>query len=266
MAGIVWVLVGAGGAPADEDALALRLEQVTRPLLGARYLRSPLGEGAPPDGDPRLRRDGFDCTTFVETAIALASVSTASGDGALADALDRLRYDGAVSYQNRRHLPESQWLPGLSRLGVLEEATAAMAGGSTASARLVLSPEVWRRRRVARDLLLAEDRVPAGVFLVPYVPLAQLPELYRRLPPGTLLSVVRRPTPSAPTLITHQALLLARADGTRFVRHASAALGRVADQTPEQFHRLLAQPKRWPILGVNLQRVRALTHRRRRRA
>ena len=80
----------------------------TAPLLGVRYLLSPLGEGAGLDPDPRFRLDAFDCVTFVETALALGSA------GSLEEArraLDDVRYRSRVDVADRLHEVLSQWIP-----------------------------------------------------------------------------------------------------------------------------------------------------------
>ena len=69
--------------------------------LGAKYLSNPLGEGLPPDSDPIFRTDAFDCTTFVETAMAHGDVNV----------LTKIRYkDGQIDFLNRNHFIESDWL------------------------------------------------------------------------------------------------------------------------------------------------------------
>lgn len=69
--------------------------------LGATYLDNPLGEELPPDTDPLIRTDAFDCTTFVETALADGDV----------EKLTKIRYkDGKVGFLNRNHFIETDWL------------------------------------------------------------------------------------------------------------------------------------------------------------
>ena len=59
-------------ATAKADSTLLdRLIYLSDPFVGAPYVVSPLGEGAGEDTDPRIRFDAFDCTTFVETTMAL---------------------------------------------------------------------------------------------------------------------------------------------------------------------------------------------------
>jgi hypothetical protein len=71
-------------------------------FLGAPYQNSPLGEGGmAPDTDPLIRFDAFDCTTFVETVIAKGNLNK----------LNKIRYkDGKISFLNRNHFIESDWL------------------------------------------------------------------------------------------------------------------------------------------------------------
>lgn len=96
-------------------------------LRGAAYARSPLGEGAPPDGDPRFRLDSFDCTTLVETLIALGNATSVAEARLL---LDDVRYDGPPLLAHRNHLVEAQWLPVNSRKGWVENVTGALNGAA----------------------------------------------------------------------------------------------------------------------------------------
>ena len=59
--------------------------------MGAPYVISLLGEGMGVDPDPRMRFDAFDCTTFVETVLALSfAVDLPSAELRL----DHIRYQG----------------------------------------------------------------------------------------------------------------------------------------------------------------------------
>ena len=51
--------------------------------LGAKYVADPLGEGRGYDADPLIRKDAFDCVTFVETADLVENVSSKYGDVAV---------------------------------------------------------------------------------------------------------------------------------------------------------------------------------------
>ncbi len=234
-----------------------RLEPLTRAFVGAPYVLSPLGEGTPgsPDPDPRIRLDAFDCTTFVETAIALARTSSLA---AMADVLDRLRYRGLPAYETRRHLTESAWIPDLVAAGELEDVTARIGGEHTISSTFTLTASRWKRRSIARALELPEAALPTGAHPLPWIPIAALSTL--DLPPGTIINVVREDVPWSPTRITHQGLVLRDPrTGKLMVRHASPVAKRVVDEPIENMIRRYLHPKverKWKPVGVNLLRVR----------
>ena len=69
--------------------------------LGAKYVADPLGEGRGYDADPLIRKDAFDCVTFVETSLANGKLKN----------LNKIRYkDGDVNFLSRNHFIESDWL------------------------------------------------------------------------------------------------------------------------------------------------------------
>lgn len=98
--------------------------------LGAKYVSDPLGEGAPPDADPLIRTDAFDCTTFVETALADGDV----------DKLTKIRYaDGAPDFLKRNHFIETDWLPNNAEL--VENVSAKY--GAAQTRHVVIDKKSW---------------------------------------------------------------------------------------------------------------------------
>lgn len=76
-------------------------------FLGAKYITDPLGEGFAPDNDPLIRYDAFDCTTFVETALADGDVHK----------LTKIRYKNAIpNILNRNHFIETDWIENNSNI------------------------------------------------------------------------------------------------------------------------------------------------------
>lgn len=236
--------------------LPSRLERVTRGLLGAPYLLSPLGEGrgSKPDPDPRFRLDAFDCTTFVETAIAL------SRNERLADAaelLDRLRYSELPAlFTKRRHLIEAQWVPGLIGGGFVRDITREVGGDRVRTMAIELDTLSWKKRRVGRSIALEPSDVPHGRFELPYIPIEVMVREKIAIPPGTIIDIVREHVPWSPTMTAHQGLVLAPPKGgPLFVRHASPVAKRVID---EPLARMMARylhprtPKKWRVAGVHL--------------
>jgi len=226
-------------------------------LVGARYLLSPLGEGAGPDPDPRFRLDAFDCVTLVETAIALGNASSVEEARRL---LDDVRYHGPPDFDRRNHYVEAQWLPSNLRRGWIEEATARIAGPTAVPARKTLTSSTWRAAERAGRVIrgLAPERRPMGQVEIPMVPLDRLAAVAPRIPAGTLLLVVREDRPWRPYRVTHVGLLVAGARGERLVRHASDAPGamRVRDEPLDRFLARLARQGRWPVSGVSLYALR----------
>jgi len=227
----------AAGAPAGAEAppallAALRevpaggarAEAATRPLLGAPYLSSPLGEGFGRDPDPRFRLDAFDCMTFVETALALASAGTVEE---AERALDDIRYSGAPAYERRNHEVLSQWIPANLAKGWIEEVTAAAAGPLARREEKVYTPASWEAvRRAGRAIPgLPRERLPVGAYAVEVVPLADVAAALPALPRTAVVFVVRADAPDRATRITHAALLVTAPDGSRRVRHATSSRG-----------------------------------------
>jgi hypothetical protein len=74
-------------------------------FLGSRYLGDPLGEGLSGqyDQDDLYRFDGFDCTTFVETIMALAGASDFEH---FERRMNAIRYEaGRIEFTARNHFP-----------------------------------------------------------------------------------------------------------------------------------------------------------------
>ncbi len=235
------------------------VERVSRGMLAAPYLLSPLGEGAMPDPDPRFRLDAFDCTTFVETAIALSQCDSLSE---VEPVLDRVRYIAGAEarFDTRNHLMTAQWVPHLIDIGVVEDVTAEIAGAKTRWIELELTHERWKKRRIAKTLILPLDAVPEGSFRLPYIMMADVLAMMGRVPPGTIINIVRPEVPSSPEVITHQGLVVVLpGSNERVVRHASPVSKRVIDETLEHMMNRYAKPKvprKWPIIGANFLRIK----------
>ncbi|MCB9557932.1 MAG: DUF1460 domain-containing protein [Deltaproteobacteria bacterium] len=241
----------------DHQDIADRLFAVSSALLRARFVRSPLGEGQGQDADPRFRLDAFDCTTFVETVTAL---SLSSEVATIRRVLDKIRYKrGKPVFTARRHLALSQWIPGLNRAGILQDITAAIGGDQARWITVKLTANRWRNRRVARTLKLDLSDIPIGTHRLPYLPLAFFLNHEAQVPSGTILSVVHADSSHSPDPISHQGLLFRKpSDGRLYMRHASQIYKRVIDEALEWVVRRYRKPRKWRVLGFNLQRVRAV--------
>jgi hypothetical protein len=232
-----------------------RISSTTERLLGARYVLNPLGEGdaGGPDNDPRLRYDAFDCTTFVETALALALVDQSEQ---VAPLLDAIRYRDAVpSLANRRHFPAAEWIPDLVELGFLDDITRDIAGDAVVAEVTILNSEIWDRRRSKILSELPQERIPDGRFRLDIWPLAAARAGYRRIPSGTVLSTMRVDRPRLPVRITHQGLVIVENE-KHYLRHAAdEPFGRVIDEPLADYLDRISGYREWQVVGIHLARV-----------
>jgi hypothetical protein len=232
-----------------------RVSNMTERFVGAPYMLNPLGEGdaGGPDTDPRLRYDAFDCTTFVETALALALVDR--GDQ-VAPLLDAIRYRNSIpSLVNRRHFPAAEWIPDLVELGILDEITRDIAGDEAVEEVTILNSEIWARRRTKILSELPEERIPDGRFRLDIWPLAAARAGHRRIPSGTVLSTMRADRPRLPVRITHQGLVIVE-NGRHLIRHAAnEPFGRVVDEPLADYLDRINGYREWPVVGIHLARV-----------
>jgi len=233
-----------------------RISSATAQLVGAPYVLNPLGEGdaGGPDTDPRLRYDAFDCTTFVETAMALALVDQSEQ---IAPLLDVIRYrDATPSLANRRHFPAAEWIPDLVELGFLDEITRDIAGDAAIEEVTILNSEIWGRRRAKILRELPDERIPDGRFRLDIWPLDDARAGHRRIPTGTVLSTMRADRPRLPVRISHQGLVIVE-DGRHLIRHAvGEPYGRVVDELLADYLDRIRGYREWHVVGIHLARVR----------
>jgi D-alanyl-D-alanine carboxypeptidase/D-alanyl-D-alanine-endopeptidase (penicillin-binding protein 4) len=240
---------------AKVDGLA-RLVKISGMFLQVPYADSPLGEGKgnAPDEDPLIRFDAADCTTFLETSMAMARASS------LKEALEVLRQiryiDGQIDYRRRKHFMMAQWIPLNQKAGFIQDITEQVGGDSVSTAAKRLNAEVWKRRRPKDSWPeLDPEDVPEGIFKLPIIPINRARELIDEIPAGTIVNVVRVDYRSMPVRVTHQGLVVVRR-GKRYLRHAArAGYRRVVDELLETFLRRNSAYKKWPVAGINLQKI-----------
>lgn len=253
--------------PAPSRAGGPRAVQATASLVHAPYLASPLGEGGGADPDPRFRLDAFDCMTFVETAVALGSTSSAD-EAALA--LDDVRYErGRASLAARNHEVLSQWIPGNVAKGWIADVTSELAGPLARRVEQTYTPETWATVRAAGRAIrgLPRSRLPLGRFAIHVVSPQDVAIVGPRVPTGALVFVVRGDAPERPTRVTHAGVVVQGPRGPR-VRHATSSrrVLRVIEEPLAVFVRRQQQAHpRWSLEGFsfyalrdNTARVRAL--------
>jgi len=79
-------------------------------FVGQNYLAGPLGEGigAEFDADPLYRFDVFDCTTYVETVLALSL--TQANKKEFETLINDIRYDTDINFVSRNHFISLDWI------------------------------------------------------------------------------------------------------------------------------------------------------------
>lgn len=229
-----------------------RLEHISRAFRNTPYAFSPLGEGPghSPDPDPRLRFDQFDCTTFVETMLAL-SLSRDIDDSQ--HILDRLRYlNGSVSFATRKHFPAAQWIPDNIAAGFFVDVTRQVAGDKTQWADKTLTAKDWSRRDAKILPELAVEHIPLGEHRVPIVPFVEIPHLLDKIPNAVVVNFVRADFHNIPVRVSHQGFLFRR-HGKLILRHAIAKSAmRVVDEDFAAYIERAKRYKSWPVSGINL--------------
>jgi hypothetical protein len=203
---------------APEPAVGRRLDLISARLLGTPYLVNPLvGSAAEPEVLVATL-EGFDCVTFMETALALAWARDA---GEFLRLLREIRYAGGEVAWARRHHYTTQWARHHIRRGWLSDLTR---GEET----------VLRRKTL--DLVAGLPPLPASFR---YFPKRKLGRVKGRLADGDLILFVstRRGLD-----VFHTGLLFFDRGCDRgggrdrlLLRHAARSRGLVVEQGLEEF-------------------------------
>lgn len=210
-----------------------------------------------------LLPESDDCTTFVETVIALAR---SRGAEEFLGKLLAVRYrDGRPSFGNRNHFPEADWIPNNQRAGILSDITqevALSAGVRTLIATKVIQKSAWlseqlRKRKVGRELASSADSSwnTSSKVSIAVISLSDLDRVIDKLPGGAVINIVREDRPSRPVLITHQGFVI-RERGEALLRHASSG-GKIHSIPLRGYLEQLSASSRggWKVIGINLNSV-----------
>lgn len=178
--------------------------------LGASYKSDPLGEEMPPDSDPLIRTDAFDCTTFVETALAKSEVKK----------LTRIRYkDGKVDFLKRNHFIETDWLPNNSDF--VQDVTSEY--GETDIRKVIINKKNWLH--VVHNI---NFDIPTQEVVLNYIPYEKLNKIYPKKPLIVLFIAGKSEKSDkigTDLAVVHMGFLLPNGK----LRHASSQYGYVVD-------------------------------------
>jgi len=246
--------------PSAKDRFLLYSER----FLGVPYRLFPLGL-APVNGkeDPPIRFDVADCTTMIETLIALSFANNLEEATTL---MARVRYkNGVVRQQTKNDYPETDWIPNNISAGFLQDITSRMAGKKTAFSTKVIRVKQYNEQELAQlQELTRKDPEKAIDFLrdlnpmgkpkekqakLPYLPLGLLTTVGGQIPSGTIFSIVREDRPDKEVAVTHQGLIIQKADGP-YVRHM--AFKEQGLDIPMLAYFGKYKDSQWKVLGINL--------------
>ncbi|WP_158320221.1 N-acetylmuramoyl-L-alanine amidase-like domain-containing protein [Bdellovibrio bacteriovorus] len=204
------------------------------------YIVDPLGEG--PQGDishgPLYRFDGFDCTTFVETVLAL---SLSSSPEQFRTRMNQIRYKNAVvSYKTRNHFPSIDWIPNNIENGFVKDITGSIGGSKTKWSQTWIEKDAWFAKKGPEYVQMSREFKPT-LGQLPYVAKADLlssPEMLAKIPSGTIFHVVRpnwdlREGAGSRLDVSHMGFLI-RENGVLYMVHASNGITRDGSNDEKQ--------------------------------
>jgi hypothetical protein len=245
-------------------SLPQRVEAISELFLGVPYKLGPLGEG--PDGefdrDPLIRFDVFDCTTFVETVMAL---SLERDLDSATRTLQKIRYkNGQIGYATRNHFTELDWVPNNVRAGYLHDITSEVAGRNAVEISKTISKREWylrkslaslkggfpeeEKQRLLPKLQLLGEQFPDERATLTVLPMQALPLALAHIPSGTIANLVHADRPGTETIVSHQVFLIKKNEGW-YVRHAAS--GKAVEDDPID---ILERYKgsSWRLFALNL--------------
>ena len=238
---------------AHETGTINRLDTFSGKFIGFPYGKNgPLGEG--PEGlidqDPLYRFDTFDCTTYVETVVALALTKDSQVND-FEKLIDQIRYkDGIVGYLSRNHFTDLQWIPFNIDNGMMVDITKEIYPRGIKTAEALINYPNWIRSITVEQLVLPhftlEDKKARLIELhneapnyspeiasLPYIAISDIiknPKILSPIPHGAIVNFVRPNWDLTREAGTHQNIshqgFLFRNGKNLYLRHASTA-GRV---------------------------------------
>jgi hypothetical protein len=248
-------------------------------FLGVPTGKGPLGEGKEGefDKDPVFRFDLFDCTTYVETVLAL---SLARNFDDFKNIIKDIRYHrGNVSFLKRNHFISLDWIPNNTQSGFVRDTTRILFPNNSTVALSQIDKKSWYRKKTISDiqgqnnlnrqqkkkLLKGLNQLGENFSVakakISYVSLKDLfknPNMIKRIPNNAIISIVRpnwnlKKVIGTNLNVSHQGLAVVK-NGVLYYRHATSGESkRVIDTTfKKYFKRYLTSPT---IKGVNILEV-----------
>ena len=264
----------------QNESVSKKIDIFSKLFLGTRYLTEAFGEGSDGiyDQDPLYRFDAFDCTTYVETVLALSHSRDIENFKSI---INTIRYaDGIVSFPFRNHFPEIDWIPNNTDAGYIFDTTAEVAGFHPVHlAETSIDKRSWYQHLTIRSIqvpgadqmekekLLTDLRAEGAGYEIKDVQTQYLhlrtmennPDIFKRFPAAAVINVVRPnwlPNANYGTTlnISHQAIVI-RKNGKVFIRHANSHDKKVAESLLIDELKTYANSK--TIKGINVLALRS---------
>lgn len=230
----------------------------------------PLGEGAGVDSDPLFSTKIFDCTTYVETLLAIGLSKTYPE---IQKNLNKLRYqNGLPDYFQRNHFMVSEWIPENTKKGFVINITESLTpdAGAFRFAKRQLNKTIWFFHRVidllekqkkSSDEILAQlkivphqsNRMEQTKFLKAEVLRADKGVIFEKLPPVSIIMFIRN-IPTSPTLVSHMGFLIKR-DSKLILSHAPQAKPWRLQTLPIEDYLTDMDSHRAPVEGVLILKI-----------
>jgi len=212
-----------------------RILKSTENFINAPTGLDPLGEGEGIDPKPLFLTKKFDCTTYVETNLAIAF---SKNEQSIPLELTKIRYQsGAADYFQRNHFMVSDWIPSNTKKGYVADITGGLTQdkSATRSDKKILNKTIWFFHRVV-DLLDQQKKAPSEILKelsqVPMLPIKEekatylLASYFRAseqvmadaLPDVSIVMFIRN-IPTVPTLVNHMGFVIKK-NGKLFLNHA----------------------------------------------
>lgn len=269
--------------------LEQRLLQLSAALLNKPYQNEPLGEGASGkfNQEPLYRFDCFDCTTYVNTILAL---SLAQNLVDFQTKLQKIVYlHGKISFFKRTHFVDADWLPNNLANGYLKPINQQVAGkNNIATTQLLLNRKNWYQH-LTIDRIKIPDLTPAQQAVklqmlhahgnqeknimssVTYIPIDKLfphsnnsnninYSLFAKIPNGTIILFVQHDPDTAKEIgtsinITHMGLVVWQNDKP-YLRAASSLKGKTVDLPLIDYVQYYSSDPR--IKGISLYQIHSV--------
>ena len=278
--------------PQENRTTSNRLYYFSQHYLNAPYILFPLGEGHPSEYDemPRIRLDGFDCQTYVDTVLAL---TLADNSTHFKQCLDKLRYrEGVVSFITRNHFTSLDWNRNNQLNGYLEDITPSIVDEKKRAVAQYTATEIdkaswYQKLPLARIRVFSltpkqqatrlENLHAAGQHFkpehttLPYIPINQLitpkgqlnSTISKQIPSGAIIEIVRpnwhlKDIIGTDLDISHVGFVFWK-NHTLYFRQASSSAHKVIDiPLLNYLNEALKNPT---IGGINIQKIKTKTPR-----